>query len=294
MIGLNFLISILQQGLIYGIIALGVYISYKILDFPDLTVDGSYALGASVAAISIITGVNPWLACLLALLCGCLAGIVTGVLHVFGKITNLLCGIITMTALYSVNLVVMGRPNLSVAGRPSIFRNGLFGFPFTSGIARLVFIAVLVIFLKLILDWYFKTKMGMLLRAVGSNPQLVTSIGGNIGAYKIIGLSISNSLVAFAGAIMCQLQNYADVGMSSGIIIMGLTAVILGITISKGLKFVSGSTASIFGAIIYQAVIGAALFLGMPTTYLRLVMASLLVVILVTSRLKHVQEGRSA
>jgi putative ABC transport system permease protein len=158
---------------------------------------------------------------------------------------------------------------------------------------RLTLIILLVVVIKLILDWFFGSKMGMLIRAVGSNPQLVTSIGGNIGAYKIIGLSISNSLVAFAGAVMCQLQNYSDVGMSSGIIIMGLTAVILGITISKSLKFITGSTASIIGAVIYQAVIGTALYLGMPTTYLRLIMAVLLVVILVVSRITHVQEGRA-
>jgi len=290
---LNFLISILQQGLIYGIIALGVYISYRVLDFPDLTVDGSYALGASVAAVSIISGVDPWLACLLALLSGCVAGVVTGALHVFGRITNLLCGIITMTALYSVNLVVMGRPNISLAGKPNIFRSGFFGLLSSGTTIKLTFIILLVVAIKLILDWFFGTKMGMLIRAVGSNPQLVTSTGGNIGAYKIIGLSISNSLVSLAGAVMCQSQNYSDVGMSSGIIIMGLTAVILGITISKSLKFITGSTASIVGAVIYQAVIGTALYLGMPTTYLRLIMAVLLVVILVTSRIKYIQEGRA-
>ncbi|MCL2628711.1 MAG: ABC transporter permease [Oscillospiraceae bacterium] len=281
---MSFTVSILQQGLIYGIIALGVYISYKILDFPDLTVDGSFTLGASVAAISIISGVDPWVACVLALTCGLLAGIITGLLHVYGKITNLLCGIITMTALYSVNLVIMERPNISLAGQPNIFRSGFFG---SDAITRLILIAIIVLIIKLILDWFFRTKKGMLIRAVGSNPQLVTSIGGNVGTYKIIGLSISNGLVAFAGSLMAQLQNFADVGMSSGVIILGLISVILGITISKGLKFISGSTASIVGAVIYQAVIGTALYLGMPTAFLRLTMATLLVTILLIGRIKR-------
>jgi putative ABC transport system permease protein len=281
---MSFTISILQQGLIFGIIALGVYISYKILDFPDLTVDGSYALGASVAAISILSGVDPRIACLLALLSGLMAGIITGLLHVYGKITNLLCGIITMTALYSVNLVIMGRPNISLAGQPNIFRGGFFG---SAANMRLLLIVIIVVMIKLILDWFFRTKKGMLIRAVGSNPQLVTSIGGNVGTYKILGLSISNGLVAFAGSLMAQLQNFADVGMSVGVIVLGLTSVILGITISKGLKFISGSTAAIFGAVIYQAVIGTALFLGMPTAYLRLTMAALLVTILLLGGLKR-------
>ena len=263
---------------------MGVYISYKILDFPDLTVDGSYALGASVAAVSIMAGVDPWIACLLALLGGCMAGIITGLLHVYGKIANLLCGIITMTALYSVNLVIMGRPNISLAGHGNLFRSGFFG---SDAMTRLALIVVVIVIIKMILDLFFRTKMGMLIRAVGSNPQLVTAIGGNTGTYKIIGLSISNGLVAFAGSLMCQLQNFADVGMSSGVIILGLISVILGITISKGLPFISGSTAAIFGAVIYQAVIGTALFLGMPTAFLRLTMATLLVVILLTGRIKQ-------
>jgi len=284
---MDFVISILQQGLIYGLIALGVYISYKILDFPDLTVDGSYALGASVAAILIISGVNPWLACFIALCCGSAAGIITGLLHVYGKITNLLCGIITMTALYTVNIVVMGMPNRSIAGQANIFRAMWLDLIPNTAIARLILIATMVLFIKLILDWFFTTKRGMLIRAVGSNPQLVTSIGGDIGVNKIIGLSISNGLVAFAGSLMAQLQNFADVGMSSGVIILGLTAVILGITISKTFKFITGSTAAIIGAIIYQAVIGTALFLGMPTTFLRMTMAVLLVLILISGRIKR-------
>jgi len=287
---MDFVINILQQGLIYGFIALGVYISYKILDFPDLTVDGSYALGASVAAILIINGVNPWLACVISLLCGCIAGIITGVLHVYGRITNLLCGIITMTALYSVNIFVMGMPNRSLAGQANIFRGEWLNLIPNTAVARLLLIAVMVTIIKIILDWFFTTKRGMLIRAVGSNPQLVTSIGGDIGVNKIIGLSISNGLVAFAGSLMAQLQNFSDVGMSSGVIILGLTAVIMGVTISKTVKIITGSTAAIVGAVIYQAVIGTALFLGMPTTFLRLTMASLLVVILISGRFKKGSE----
>jgi len=287
---MDFIVSILQQGLIYGLIALGVYISYKILDFPDLTVDGSYALGASVTAILIISGVNPWLACIAALLCGCAAGIVTGLLHVYGRITNLLCGIITMTALYSVNIFIMGMPNRSLAGQANLFRAEWLQIVPNAAFARLLLIAAMVALIKLILDWFFMTKRGMLIRAVGSNPQLVTSIGGDIGVNKIIGLSISNGLVAFAGSLMAQLQNFADVGMSSGVIILGLTAVILGITISKTVKILTGSTAAIIGAVIYQAVIGTALFLGMPTTFLRLTMAALLVLILISGRLKRGNE----
>lgn len=279
------LFTILNQGLIYGLLALGVYITYKILDFPDLTVDGSLTLGATTACMLIVHGVNPILACLVAMIAGSLAGAVTGCLHVFGKISNLLSSIITMTMLYSINLKIMdSKANVSIAGKDNIYNMLDLLSP---NLQKLIIILIVIIAIKLLLNVIMNSKFGLLFRSVGTNPALVTSMGASVGAFKIIGLAISNSLVALAGALIMQLQLYADIGMAQGPIVLGLTCTILGLSISSKLKFLEPSWAVIIGSIIYQAIIVVALFLGLPPIYLKFTMAVLLILLLVLGRRNH-------
>lgn len=266
-------VTILQQGLIFGLVALGVYIAYTILDFPDITVDGTYLLGGAVAGMMLLSGINPLLACLAAFAVGCLAGTLTGCLHVFAKIDKIIAGIISMTALYSINMVIMG-PNISLFGKTTIF-SGI-----NSPLGKLIIIGIIAIIIKLLLDFFMNSKMGLYLRCTGKNPELATSLGSNVGAYKIIGLALSNGLVGLAGSIMVQLQNYADSGMSQGVLVLGLTCVLLGLAF----KFRDHSLGVMLGAIIFQAIIGGILYIGLPTVYLKLVMAILLVVILLIRR----------
>jgi len=186
--------GILEQGLIYSIMALGVYISYHILEFPDLSVDGTFPFGAAVTAMLLLKGVNPWLACLAAAACGAAAGLVTGLLHVRLKITDLLSGILTMTGLWSVNLAIAKTSLLSTFGTDTIFNSGLITL-LPESLASwyvLIVVFVLAMLMKLLLDWYLRTKSGMLLRAVGDNAQLVTSLAKNAGSVKILGLVIGN------------------------------------------------------------------------------------------------------
>lgn len=267
----NFWISILEQGLIFGIMVLGVYISYKILDFPDLSVDGSFPLGAAVAAQSLISGQSPLVSTVLALVAGLLGGTLTGILHVRLKISNLLSGILVMIGLYSINLRIMGKSNIPLFTVDTIFSNPL---------PALVTIALLALASKLFLDFFLKTKVGYLLKATGDNPQLVTSLGRDIGAMKILGLAISNGLVALSGAIMAQHQGFADVGMGTGIIVMGLASIIMGEALFKKATFLAITTVALIGAILYKGAMAFALELRFPPTDLKLITAVIVVIAL--------------
>lgn len=284
--------GILEQGLIYSIMALGVYISYHILDFPDLSVDGTFPFGAAVTAMLLLNGVNPWLACLLAAVGGGLAGLVTGLLHVKLKITDLLSGILTMTALWSVNLAVAKTSLLSLYGTETIFSSPL---PFLPGGGStwnvLVVVLVLAFLTKWILDWYLNTKSGMLLRATGDNPQLVTSLGKNAGTVKILGLAIGNSFAAFAGAVLCQQQKYFDVNMGTGMIVMGLASVIIGMTLFRKMPFIGTTTMVLLGAIFYKACLSLALNLGFNPNYLKMIMAVIFTIALVANNMSKKQKG---
>lgn len=264
----NFWLGVLEQGLIFGIMALGVYISYKILDFPDLSVDGSFPLGAAVTAASLTSGMSPAIACVLSLLAGAIAGGVTGVLHVKLKITNLLSGIIVMTGLYSVNLRIMGKANIPLFNNETIF---------TSSNNTLIVILIFVLVTKYILDFFLDTKIGFLLKATGDNPKLITSLGIDKGMIKILGLAISNALVALSGSIMAQYQSFSDVGMGSGIVVMGLASIILGEALFKKLSWVKLTTVAVLGAIIYKLSVGAALKLGLEPTDLKLITSVIVV-----------------
>ena len=280
----DLLISTATQGLIYALLAYGIFITYKILDFPDLTVDGSFPLGAAVTAVLLVRGVNPYLTLPVAMGVGALAGLVTGVIHVRLKVRDLLAGIITMTALFSINLQIAGS-NLAVdRSFDTIFSDkpvmALFG-GLTLMQRKLVVSLILAVLFKILLDLFFSTKCGMLLRATGNNATVVTSLAVDQGRMKILGLVIANALVALCGAMVCHEQRAFSSTMGTGQMVFGLATVIIGTTIFKKLSFVKGTTAAVVGSIIYKACIQLAISLGLPANLLKLVTAVLFLVILV-------------
>lgn len=283
---LDILIGTLTQGLIYGFIAYGVFITYKILDFPDLTVDGSFPLGAAVTAVFLLKGVNPFLTILIAFICGAAAGLVTGLIHVKCKVRDLLAGIITMTGLFSVNLKIAGS-NLPIPRAECETIYTVFDMGGASLMTKKLVIALaLIIIFKIILDLYFKTKSGLLLRAVGDNQTLVTTLAKDKGLVKIIGLVISNGLVAVAGCLVAQEQRAFSATMGTGQVVFGLAAVIIGTTIFKKLDFVKGTTAAVVGSILYKACIQITILLGLDANLLNLITALLFLVILIIGNLK--------
>ena len=267
---MDFIINVLEQGFLFGIVAIGVYITYKILDFPDLSVDGTYPLGAAICAALLIKDVNPWIAVLIATVGGALAGLATALLHVKLKITNLMSGILVMIGLYSVNLMVMGQSNIPLFNTKSVF----------VGNYNIITIIVVVLIIKFAFDIFLKTKLGNLLIAVGDNEQLVTSLGINKSNIKILGLMISNGLVALSGALTAQYQGFSDASMGTGVVVMGLAAVIIGTSIFKKVSFVKATSLSIFGAIIYKLAIAMALKFGLNPNYLKLMTAIIVIVAL--------------
>lgn len=285
---LDLIFNTLIQGLIYSLLAYGILITYKILDFPDLSVDGSFPLGAAVTAVMLTSGINPWLTLPAAIAVGAFAGLVTGVIHVKCRVRDLLAGIITMTALFSINLQIAGS-NLAVPRDfNTIFTSGIMDkiFGIFSGIDTLVnrklFLTLVIsVAAKIMLDLYFKTKSGMLLRAVGDNGTLVTSLAKNSGTVKILGLVISNALVALCGCIVCHDQRAFSSTMGTGQMVFGLAAVIIGTTIFRRASFVRGTTAVVVGSIVYKLCIQLALLAGLPANLLKLITAVLFLSILI-------------
>ena len=238
-----------ELGLIYAIMALGVYITFRVLDFPDLTVDGSFTTGAGIASILIIGGTAPWLASIAAFFGGVAAGACTGLLHTKGKVNGLLSGILMMIALYSINMHIMGKPNLSLRGSETIFTD----------VSPLVIMPVIVLMIKLLLDWLLHTDLGLALRATGDNPRMIRSFGANTDMNKILGISLSNGLVALSGALIAQQSGFADISMGIGMIVIGLASVIIGEAIFGAGTVVRATLAVIFGSIIYRFVVALAL-----------------------------------
>lgn len=280
---MDILIGILEQGFIYGILALGVYITYTILDFPDLSVDGTFPMGAAVAAVLILHGVNPWLTLLVAFFAGACAGLVTGLIHVKGNVRDLLSGIITMTALYSINIhIAEGKSNLAIFTGKTIFNSGIAAMlPEVLQPYRILIVSfVLIVICKLLLDWYLNTKSGFLLFAAGDNQQVVTALAQDHGKVKILGLVLANGLVALSGAVLCQHQRFFDVSMGPGSVVLGLAAVIMGMKLLGNLSFVKGTTAAICGAILYKACYAGAIALGMEAVDMKLITAVLFLVVL--------------
>ncbi len=267
---MDLIINVLEQGFLFGIVAIGVYITYKILDFPDLSVDGTYPLGAAICAALLVKDVNPWVAVLIATIGGSLAGLATALLHVKLKISNLMSGILVMIGLYSVNLMVMGKSNIPLFGEKSVFNSEF----------KIITIVIVAIIIKFSFDLFLKTKLGNLLIAVGDNEQLVTSLGVNKNNIKILGLMVSNGLVALSGALTAQYQGFSDATMGTGVVVMGLAAVIIGISIFKKLSFVKVTTLSIFGSIIYRLTIALALKWQLNPNYLKLMTAIIVILAL--------------
>lgn len=276
-------ISTLTQGFIYALLSYGVYITYKILDFPDLTVDGSFPLGAAITAVLLVNGVNPYLAMLASIAAGAIAGLATGVIHVKLGVRDLLAGIITMTALFSINLQIAGS-NLAVERAiDTVFTTGPASVLGGLSLMYRKFIISLIIALlfKLILDWYLRTKSGLLLRAVGDNCTLVTTLAKDKGTVKIIGLVIANALVALSGSIVCQEQRAFSSTMGTGQVVFGLATVIVGTTLFCKMSFVKGTTAVLVGSVFYKICIQIAISLGLPANLLKLATAVLFLVVLV-------------
>ena len=277
----------LEEGLMYALMAIGVYITYSILDFPDLSVDGTMPMGAIVTAVLIIHGVNPWLCLVIAFALGMLGGAVTGLLHVKLNIRPLLCGIIVYTALLSINLVVLfkGNNGTTVASffrKPTIFNSGVAElFPETW---RIVIVSlILVVVCKLAMDFYLRTKSGLLLRATGDNERYVTMLARDPGHTKILGLAIGNGFAALAGCVIAQQKGSADQQMGVGMVVLGLASVIIGLSIFKKVRFMKPTTMVILGSILYKACLSGALALNLPTEYLKLLMAVLFTLALVFS-----------
>ncbi|MCI5525884.1 MAG: ABC transporter permease [Dorea sp.] len=282
---MDFIVTILEQGLIYAILALGVYITYKILDFPDLTVDGSFPLGAAVTAALITRGMNPYLTLPVSFLAGVLAGVCTGLIHVKCKVRDLLSGIIMMTALWTVNLYIAGTANVPLFSRDSIFTNDfLIGIVPESmkSYVTLIIVLILAVVCKIILDLYMNTKSGYLLRAVGDNETVVTALAKDQGNVKILGLAIANGLVSLAGCVFAQEERVFEISMGTGAIVIGLASVIIGTSIFKKISYVKTTTAVIIGSIIYKACVAVAIRNFEPQA-MKLITAILFLIILVIS-----------
>ena len=260
-------------GLLWAVMTIGVYITYRVLDIADLTVEGSLPLGAAVACSLITQGVNPYLASLCALLAGCLAGLCTGLLHTKLKIPALLSGILTMISLWSVNLHVMGMPNLSILRMPTVFQP-LERLGMSKNAAMIAVGAVCALGLIAALYWFFGTELGSAIRATGNNQKMVRAQGINTDTMKILGLVISNALVALSGALIAQSQNFADVQMGTGSIVIGLASLIIGEVLFGRRGFFSRLLSLILGAIVYRLIIALVLELGMPTNDLKLFTAA--------------------
>lgn len=283
------LLGAVEIGLIFSLVALGVYISFRLLRFPDLTVDGSFPLGGAVCAILISTGTNPWLATLAATAAGAVAGLVTGWLNVRLKIMDLLASILVMTALYSVNLRIMGGPNVPLINDTTLFTL-LQPESIPDYVARPMVLLVVVVLAKLLLDWFFATERGLAIRATGSNARMARSQGVNTGAMVLLGMAISNALVGLAGALFAQTQGGSDISMGIGTIVIGLAAVIVGESILPSRRIVYATLAVVVGAIVYRFFIAAALnsdFIGLKAQDLNLVTAALVTVALVIPQLKR-------
>lgn len=294
---MELVISVLEQGMIYGIMALGVYITYKILDFPDLTVDGSFPLGAAVTAVMITKGTPALLTLPVCFLTGALTGVLTGLIHVKLKVRDLLSGIIMMTALYTVNLRIAGRANLPFYKEETVFDNGLTNRIFSGGLSSwktVLVMLVITVIVKLLLDLYMETGSGFLLRAVGDNAAIVTAMGEDRGKVKILGLAIANGLVSLGGCLFAQQQRCFEISVGTGTVVVGLASVIIGTSIYQKLEGkltgllpslrVGMITASVIaGSVIYKACVALAIRLGLKSTDLKLITAVLFLVILVFS-----------
>ena len=278
---INFLAVSLYEGIAYGFVTLGVYITFRVLAFPDLTVDGSFPLGGAVAATLIVGGVNPWWATLAAFIAGICAGLMTSLLNTKLRINALLAGILMMVSLYSINLAIMGRSNVSVLREATVFKQTaqLFCIEPTTTLS-VIFMVVLAIVILGIMNWFLRTEFGLALRATGDNEQMVRGLGVSTDITTIIGVSLSNGFVALAGGLIAQKQGFSDVGMGIGMIVMGLASVIIGERLFRPRGVTTILFAVIGGSFVYRLFLGIALRLGLPPNNLKLITALLVIIAL--------------
>jgi len=278
----------LYEGLVYGFLALGVYLTFRVLAFPDLTVDGSFVLGAAVVAVLITNGVNPFLATLAALGAGLCAGLVTSLLNTKLRVPALLASILVMVSLYSINLRIMGRPNLPLLREVTIFSltSQLPGLE-TRLVYQFVVAAVLAVIVFFILNWFLRTEIGLALRATGDNEQMVRGAGVDTDKTTILGVSIANGLVAFSGGVVAQAQGFVDVNMGIGMIVMGLASVIIGEALFRPKGVARFLLAVLGGAFVYRLVLSAALRLGMAPGDLKLITAVIVIIALAVPYLQR-------
>ncbi|MBO7082061.1 MAG: ABC transporter permease [Neisseriaceae bacterium] len=280
----------IETGLIYAIVALGVLISFRILDFPDLTADGSFPLGGAVCAVCMVHGINPWLALIIASIVGGLSGVVTAWLNVSLKIMNLLASILVMVALYSINLRIMGAPNVPLLGMDTIFTGWVTDA--NAYWAKSLIILVLVVVVKLLMDWFFATEIGLSVRATGANLRMAQAQGVATSYMVIVGVALSNALIALGGALFVQIYGSADVSIGIGTIVIGLAAVIIGETLLPSKRIIRWTLAVIFGSLIYRLFIQLALSsetlrqIGLQSSDVNLVTAILVVVALILPQMK--------
>lgn len=286
---MQLLIGILEEGFIYALVSFGAYITFKILDFPDMTVDGSFPFGMCITSVMIVNNVNPFIALPVSFVFGCIAGTITGLIHVKLKVRDLLSGIIVMTSLYSINLRIAGKANLPIFQKPNIFKViSIFGIDSPLFILnRVIILFIIVLVLKLLLDLYLDTKSGYLLRSVGDNEILVTTLGKNKENVKILGLALANGFAALGGSIYAQHRGFFEISAGNGTLVIAVANVIIGMQLMTVFRKMRPTTSVIFGSIIYRACIGLALFLGMPSSDLKIITALLLLLVIVFNTKKY-------
>ncbi|OKP96883.1 ABC transporter permease [Paenibacillus sp. P46E] len=266
------IIGAVEMGLLYAFMALGVYITFRILDFPDLTVDGSFTTGGAIAAVMITHGYSPWVATICALGGGMAAGMCTGLLHTKGKINGLLSGILMMIALYSINLRILDKPNVSIMGEDSLF----------TSINPLLVMPIVMIAVKILMDLFLHTDLGLALRATGDNSRMIRSFGVNTDSTTILGISLANGMVALSGALIAQYSAFADSTMGIGMIVIGLASVIIGEAIFGAGNVFRATLAVILGSIVYRIVVALALRVPwLKASDLKLITAIIVIIALV-------------
>lgn len=272
------LLGAVSQGILWGIMVLGVYITYKLLDIADLTVDGSFALGGSVCAVLVVAGVDPLIAVAAAMLAGMLAGAVTGFLHTVFEIPAILAGILTQIALWSINLRIMGKSNTPLLQSDTIFSRMTELTGLSSAIASIIVGAIVAVAIIAALYWFFGTEIGSALRATGNNEHMIRALGVSTAKTKMIALMLANALVGLSGGLICQSQKYADIGMGTGAIVIGLAAIVIGevlgrLTPGKLTGFKSRLVSAVAGSVVYFLIRAIVLQMGMDANDMKLLSA---------------------
>ncbi|HZK04587.1 MAG TPA: ABC transporter permease [Actinomycetaceae bacterium] len=282
------MITAVELGILYAVMALGVYLTFRVLEFADLTVDGSFTTGAAVAAVGIVSGQPPWLVTIYALFAGMLAGTITGLLHTKGNIDGLLAGILTQLSLYSINLRIMGRANVPLLREETVFTPARSAGILGSWWGPVLLLPIALVVLVFVI-WFLKTNLGLAMRATGDNPSMISSLGVSTDNQKILGLAMSNGFVGLSGAFVAQYQGFADVGMGIGMIVAGLASVIIGQALFGRLTIGRAATAVVVGALLYRLVIFLALRAGLNPNDMKLVSAVLVIIALVVPQWKVIE-----